>query len=661
MSRIWKGLWAVVALTSMVAASSASLAYAQEESAPAASEVEQKDEENAPAASEVEQKGEENAPAASENEQKDEENASENEQKDKGDAIEFDESESQDDVNAALDEAAESELGDAAKSNSPEELLNLATETKLTASTLLDLTKVVSLCNKAEKLGLDEYNREYARQLRISAQLDRGLAIAQLFMDPELDIAQLPRGWEGLRDSAIADLKTVVEENPDVAAVQLGLGRLYMLSDKPEEAKAAFDAAINGVDDSGEVQVQTLAYMFRADLESDAKLAIPYIEKALEICPTEEPRLYALYTEYLARCGRVDEALKAIDKGIEISDNPEFKKQKARVLVMLRRKDEARALYDEATKDAADNLVAQIDKGQFLASIGDQTGALDLFTGLIKKFDGPGLYFFRGAVYADMKDYDKAMADANQALRRDGNLLPALRLKGVVYLQQEKYDDAIRTFEQLRRKAKTDEEKLEATNQIAFVISKQGHYKRASEMLKKELEKDPKNVEILRSLADMELFYGHWGEAKRIYAELLEIDPEDTGVLNNYSWLLGTCPDDQYRDAALALEYGKKAAEGTQYTKAHILSTLAAAYAENGDFESARSWAQKGVDIATEDNDENLEDLKKELESYKENKPWRETTEIMTEVEEDEKAEEKAEEKTEEKTEENAAEKEEGV
>ena len=53
MSRIWKGLWAVVALTSMVAASSASLAYAQEESAPAASEVEQKDEENAPAASEL--------------------------------------------------------------------------------------------------------------------------------------------------------------------------------------------------------------------------------------------------------------------------------------------------------------------------------------------------------------------------------------------------------------------------------------------------------------------------------------------------------------------------------------------------------------------------------------------------------------------------------
>ncbi|MGI6402026.1 MAG: tetratricopeptide repeat protein [Thermoguttaceae bacterium] len=550
------------------------------------------------------------------------------------DGIEFDDSEPAPDANDEFEKAVEDELNEAMEGNSPEELVNLATEIKLTASTLLDLTKVISLCNKAEQLGLDEDNLEFARQLRISAQLDRGLAIAQLFMNPELDLSQMPHGWEPLRDNAIGDLTAAVKENPDIAAAQLGLGRLYMIADRIEEAKAAFDAAIEGVDLSGEVEVKTLAYMFRGDLESDAKDSIPYLQKAIELCPTDEPRLYSQLAEYYARVGSLDDSLATIEKGIEIApENNEFKKQKARILVGLGRKDEARTIYEEASKDQSDNLLAQVDRGQFYALIGDHDAAIDVFTTLIDKYKGPALNLLRGSVYVEKREYDKALADANQALRHNANSLPALRFKGVVYLQMEKYNEAIQLFEQIRRQTKSNDEKIEATCQIAFARSKQGHYKAAVELLKKELEKDPKNTSVLRSLGDMELLYGHWAEAQRIYTELLEIDPDDAGVLNNYSWLLCTCPDEEFRDGALALEYGKKAAERTHYNRAYILSTLAAAYAENGDFESARKWSQKALDIADEF-DENLESLKQELESYKEDKPWRETTDIMTEIEE---------------------------
>ena len=617
MTRIWKSLWTVAVVASLLAAICSSAVVAQDDASGAAKE------------------------------------AAEQQEKTEGDDIEFDESEpaeesGESDETAVLERAVEKDLGEAAKSNSPEELLNLATEIKLTASTLLDLTKVISLCNKAEKLGLDEDNLEFARQLRVSAQLDRGLAIAQLFLDPDVNVAQLPPGWESLRDNAIGDLTAATKDSPDIAAAQLGLGRLYMLSDKKDEAKAAFEAAIGGVDDSGEDQVKPLAYMYRAELQDDAKESVADMEKALEICPEDEPRFYSLYAEYLARVGRDEDALAAVEKGLALPTTAspldvEFMKQKARILARLHRKDEAKELYENATKNEADDLSAQVDRGQFLAMIGDYDESIALFTKLAEKFDGPGLYLLRGAVKADKKDFEGALADANQALRRDGNMLAAIRLKGVVFLQQEKYEDATRTFELLKKKSKTREEKLEATTQIAFAKSKQGYYRSASEMLKKELEKDPKNLGVLRSLADMELLFGHWSEAKRIYAEILEIDPEDTGVLNNYSWVLGTCPDDKERDAALALEYGKKAAEGTYYKLPHILSTLAAAYAENGDFESARSWAQKGVEIAEADEDENLEDLKKELESYKENKPWRETTEIVAEVDEDAPADQPAE------------------
>ena len=532
------------------------------------------------------------------------------------------------DLNSALEKAVEAELGDAIKENSAEELLNLATDLKLSAQNLVDLTKVVSLCNKAEKLGLDEDNLEYAKQLRLSARLDRGLAIAQLFMNPDLNVDQLPDDWRHLRNSVIGDLTAALAENPDMPIANLALGRLYMLADVRRRlgwrstAKAA------------EKEVKTLALVFRAVLESDANAAIPFVEQAITLEPEAQPRLYSQYSRI---CKQSVEPTAQTDRSaIELDpETPEYKKEKALLLAAIKRFDEARALFDEAIAGAQDNLTLQVEKGQFLASINDFDGAIAVYTGLIEKFDGPGLYFLRGALYAQTRDYEKALDDANQALRRDGNLLPAIRLKGIVFMQQERYEDAIRTFEQLKAKAKDDQGKLEATTQIAYAISKQGKYKRASAILKAELEKSPDNTDLLRSLADMELLFGHWAEATRLYEKLLEINPKDTGVLNNYSWLLGTCPDDQYRNAAKSLEYGKLAAEGTMYVVPHILSTLAAAYAENGDFESARAWAQKAVELGEQENHESLDSLKKELESYQQDKPWRETAEILKEVEDE--------------------------
>ena len=64
-----------------------------------------------------------------------------------------------------------------------------------------------------------------------------------------------------------------------------------------------------------------------------------------------------------------------------------------------------------------------------------------------------------------------------------------------------------------------------------------------------------------------------------------------------------------------------KLAKRPEYKEAYILSTLAAAYAETGDFETAIKWSTKAVEIGeAKDKDE----LQKELDSYKNKKPWRE-------------------------------------
>ena len=76
-----------------------------------------------------------------------------------------------------------------------------------------------------------------------------------------------------------------------------------------------------------------------------------------------------------------------------------------------------------------------------------------------------------------------------------------------------------------------------------------------------------------------------------------------------------------------AVELAEMSAKLTEYEAPHILSTLAAAYAEAGDFENARKWSQKAVELATQEKHDQLEQLQEELDAYIDDKPWREKQE----------------------------------
>ncbi len=100
-------------------------------------------------------------------------------------------------------------------------------------------------------------------------------------------------------------------------------------------------------------------------------------------------------------------------------------------------------------------------------------------------------------------------------------------------------------------------------------------------------------------------------------------------MLNNLAWLLATSPDEKLRNGKRAIELATEGCKVTEYKQAHLLSTLAAGYAETGDFKTAIEWSKKSVELAGEDIKENLT---KELESYEAGKPWRE---LLNELEED--------------------------
>jgi tetratricopeptide (TPR) repeat protein len=70
---------------------------------------------------------------------------------------------------------------------------------------------------------------------------------------------------------------------------------------------------------------------------------------------------------------------------------------------------------------------------------------------------------------------------------------------------------------------------------------------------------------------------------------------EQADVLNNRAWLRATCPEDSIRNGQLAVADARKACELNDWELASDIDTLAAAYAEAGNFSSAIRYEEQAT------------------------------------------------------------------
>lgn len=105
------------------------------------------------------------------------------------------------------------------------------------------------------------------------------------------------------------------------------------------------------------------------------------------------------------------------------------------------------------------------------------------------------------------------------------------------------------------------------------------------------------------------------------YEQAISIDTQIKSVHNKLAWLLATSPDEKIRNGKKALIHARIACEQTGNKNPSYLDTLAAAFAETGDFANALLTQKQAIDLETIA--KNKADLAIKLEMYEQKLPYR--------------------------------------
>jgi tetratricopeptide (TPR) repeat protein len=127
------------------------------------------------------------------------------------------------------------------------------------------------------------------------------------------------------------------------------------------------------------------------------------------------------------------------------------------------------------------------------------------------------------------------------------------------------------------------------------------------------------------NLMDVLLHLDRSHEAVAHLREAVRIYPDEVVALNNLAWVLASSNDPEIRNGPEAVRLAEHACKLTQYQVTLFVGTLAAAYAEAGQFVEAVVTAQKACALASKAKDQAL--LKKNqelLELYRARKPYHE-------------------------------------
>jgi tetratricopeptide (TPR) repeat protein len=286
--------------------------------------------------------------------------------------------------------------------------------------------------------------------------------------------------------------------------------------------------------------------------------------------------------------GDFDAAIKAFTEAIRLE--PQLTDAyKRRGFAYGRKGEQEKAIADfsEAIRLAPDDAEAYRNRGVSHGMKGDHDKAIADFTVAIRLEPNAPTYCNRSTAYFNKNDLDKAIADCTEALRLKPDCAEAYFSRGLSYGKKGDLDKAI----------------ADLTAAIRLQPDALLYY----------------NLGVAHKLN------GESGKAVDDLVKAIRLDPKNPHPHNDLAWILATCPEERLRDGQRAVKHAARACDLTVWKQAGFTDTLAAAYAEVGDFGKAVEFEQKALELATDD--EKKDEFRGRLRLYREGKPHRDTPE----------------------------------
>ena len=213
--------------------------------------------------------------------------------------------------------------------------------------------------------------------------------------------------------------------------------------------------------------------------------------------------------------------------------------------------------------------------------------AVEYFTDKIRREPAEAEWYNRRAAARQFSgELDAALADAAEAIRLDTRSATYYNTRGNIYAAKSDYDRALSDYN------------------VALGL-------------------DANLAAAWSNAGDARYRQGNYQKALENYGQAIRLEPNDALLESRRAWIWATAADGRIRDGKRAIASARRACELAHWQQWADIDTLAAAYAEAGDFANALKYAGQALDLAPSD-DPQREQVAAHLKLFEDQKPVRE-------------------------------------
>jgi protein O-mannosyl-transferase len=317
--------------------------------------------------------------------------------------------------------------------------------------------------------------------------------------------------------------------------------------------------------------------------------AIKQYQEAIRIDPLTALAHFNLGNA-LAKIGKTNDATVSYTRAVQIEpDDPEARFRLANLLASQDQFESAIPHYQRVLALKPDHFMACCNLGGALAKLGRLPEASRCFRETIRI----------------RPEYPDGHAYLGQFLALQGNLEAATK----------EYSEALRL----------EPNDPDLHRQTALLLARQGSMKEAVSQFSAAAELRPQDPTAHYELGLAQAKIGNTDRAVEHFREAVRLKPDYVEALNNLAWILATHREAAVRNGTEAVRLATWAGVLTGYKEANVLSTLAAAYAEDGRFADAVDAAQQTCELALAAGRKELADTARaRLKLYEAAKPYHE-------------------------------------